>query len=75
MGKEFVNCLRVQICPGHYEQQRIESIANFCLKYGFQNVMLFVNSEEYNLGHITIEEVKPWIETIKKAKNTLKNSD
>ena len=68
MGKEFVNCLRVQICPGHYEQQRIESIANFCLKYGFQNVMLFVNSEEYNLGHITIEEVKPWIETIKKAK-------
>lgn len=68
MKKEFLNCLRVQIVPGHYEQARIENIADFCEKYGFRNIMLFINAEEYCVGHITIEEAKPWVETMKRAK-------
>lgn len=67
----FLNCLRVQIVPNHYEEQRINGIVNFCKKYAFDNVMLFINAEEYNTGHMTIEEAKPWIETIKRAKEAL----
>lgn len=68
MKKEFLNCLRVQIVPGHYEQERIENIADFCVKYGFRNVMLFINAEEYCVGHMTIQEAEPWVQTMKRAK-------
>lgn len=68
MKKEFLNCLRVQIVPNQYENERIENIADFCVKYGFKNVMLFINAEEYCVGHMTIEEAKPWVETMKRAK-------
>ncbi len=69
--KEFTNCLRVQIFPGHHEDERIEKITSFCKKYNFQNVMLFINAVNYNVGHMTIEEAKPWVATIKKAKKIL----
>ncbi len=69
--KEFTNCLRVQIFPGHHEDERIEKIASFCKKYDFQNVILFINAVNYNVGHMTIGEAKPWVDTIKKAKKKL----
>lgn len=71
MKKEFLHCLRIQIVPGHYEEERIQNILNFCLRYNFRNVMLFINAEEYNVGHMTIEEAKPWVETMKRAKKVL----
>ena len=52
----FLHCLRVQIVPNHYEEERINNILFFCKKYGFNNVMLFINAEEYNVGHMTKEE-------------------
>ncbi len=64
---KFTNCLRIQIVPQHFEEQRIKSIADFCVKNHFENVMLFINAEEYNVGHMTVEEAKPWVETMKKA--------
>lgn len=67
----FLNCLRIGVVPRYYEKQRIESIVEFCVKYKFQNVMLFINHEEYNVGHMTKEEAQPWIETLKKLKDTL----
>lgn len=69
--KEFLNCLRIQIVPDYYEEQRIDAIVDFCKKYRFDNAMLFINAEEYNVGHMTKEEAKPWIETMKKAKKKL----
>ncbi len=71
MNQEFLHCLRINIVPGHYEQQRIASVAAFCKQHGFQNVMLFINAEEYNQGHMTIEEAKPWVEAMKRAKAVL----
>ena len=70
----FLNCLRVQIVPGHYEEERIKSVVDFCKKYAFDNVMLFINSEEYNVGHMTKEEAEPWVETIKRASAILKDA-
>ena len=66
--EKFTHCLRIAIVPGHYEDERIESVLRFCLDYGLTNVMLFINAEEYNVGHMTIDEAKPWVETMKKAK-------
>ena len=67
----FLNCLRIQIMPGHYEEERIRSIVDFCKKYAFDNVILILNQEEYNVGHITKEEAKPWVDVMKRAKAAL----
>ena len=67
----FLNCLRIQVVPGYHEQERIESIVNFCKAYSFDNVMLFINAEEYNVGHMTKEEARPWVEAMKRAKIAL----
>ncbi len=64
---KFTNCLRIQIVPNHHEEQRIQSIADFCVRNNFSNVMLFINAEEYNVGHMTISEAQLWVDTMKKA--------
>lgn len=67
----FLNCLRIQSVHGYHEEQRIKNIVIFCKKYMFDNVILFINSEEYCTGHMTREEAKPWVETMKRAKEIL----
>lgn len=71
MKKEFLHCLRIQFYPGHYEDERIAEVVDYCRKFGFNNVMLFINAEEYHVGHMTKEEAAPWLKTMKKAKATL----
>ncbi len=66
--KPFYHCLRAQIYPDEYAFERIRSIKNFCLKYGFQNVILIYNGEEHNVGHIKDDELVKWVEVIKQAK-------
>jgi len=72
MRKKFLHCLRIQFPPNHYEDERIAEVVDYCVKYGFNNVMLFINAEEYNLGHMTKEEAEPWIKTMKKASAALR---
>lgn len=72
--EKFTNCLRIAIVPDELQDERIEDVKAYCLRYGFSNVMLFFNAEEYNLGHITKEEATAWIETIKKAKRILETA-
>lgn len=69
--ERFLNCLRIAVVPEYHEEQRIKSIVDFCRQYGFDNVMLFINAEEYNIGHMTKEEAKPWVEALKRAKKAL----
>ncbi|MBQ2986751.1 MAG: hypothetical protein IJE23_04640 [Tyzzerella sp.] len=64
----YLNCLRIAIVPEYHEEQRIKNIVDFCKKHKFDNVMLFINAEEYNLGHMTCEEAKPWLAAMKRAK-------
>ena len=72
--KEFTNCLRIAIGPDDWQDERLADVKAYCLKHGFQNVMLFFNAEEFNFGHITKEEATPWIEVIKKSKRVLEDS-
>lgn len=69
--ERFLNCLRIQIVPEHHEEQRINSVIKFCKDHDFDNVMLFINSEEYHVGHMTKEEAEPWLAAMKRAKEAL----
>lgn len=69
--EEFLHCLRIQIVPDVEEENRINNIVAFCKEYGFKNVMLFINAEEYNVGHMTKEEAEPWLKTMLRAKKKL----
>lgn len=69
--KEFENILRLQIVPNLYEEERVSGIISYCLRYGFQHVMLFINAEDYFVGHMTIDEAKPWVAAIKRTKKRL----
>lgn len=71
MKRGFLHCLRIQFYPGHYEDERIAETVEYCRKFGFKNVMLFINAEEYHVGHMTKEEAVPWLKTMKKAKAAL----
>lgn len=71
MRKDFLHCLRIQFPPNHYEDERIAEVVDYCVQYGFNNVMLFINAEEYNVGHMTVDEAKPWLATMKKARDKL----
>ena len=69
--KVFENILRLQIVPELYEEERVSGIIDHCLQYGFQHVMLFINAEDYFVGHMTIEEAKPWVAAIQRTKKRL----
>ena len=71
---KFTHCLRVQFYPGWYEDERIADVIEYCKKFGFDNVMLFLNAEEYNVGHMTKEEARPWIKTLKHASDEMKKA-
>ena len=68
---KFQHCLRVQLKCDDLSDERIDTLVNHCVEYGFNNVMLLVNAEEFCLGHITIDEARPWVELLKKAKKRL----
>ena len=68
----YHNCLRIQITPDEWQDERIEAMAQHCAEYGFDNVMLMLNLEEFHCGHISIEEEKKWIAVLKKAAAALR---
>lgn len=71
---KYRNCLRLQITQDEMSEERIENLVENCKTYGFDNVMLMLNTEEFNLGHITIEEERPWIEMFKRAAKKLRDN-
>ncbi len=69
--EKYHNCLRLQITVDRNEDERISDLVTHCKKYGYDNVMLMLNGEEFHIGHITLEEAKPWVAVLKKAKIAL----
>lgn len=67
MLKKFFHTLRYQIPQDHFEKERISDLVEYCKKYGFSDVTLFLNAEECNLGHITLDEAKPRVESMKRV--------
>lgn len=73
-GKYFHNCLRLPITDDINQDDRIATAVEHCVKYGFDNVAFMINAEEFNVGHITIEEAEPWIDVFVKAKERFEAS-
>lgn len=65
--QKFYYILRACIQPGHYEQKRLDTLITFCKQADIDDVMFFIDCEDLNQGHITKEEVKPWLELIARA--------
>lgn len=63
--------LRYQIVPGYAASQRIEELVTFCRSARVEEVMLFFNAEEMADGHITREEIEPWLAACLEAKKAL----
>lgn len=72
MNEKFLHCLRVAVTPDENVEKRTQNIIRHCKKYGFGNVMLFINAEEFNYGHMTVKEAKPWLNVIKNVSEKLK---
>ncbi len=68
---KYTNCLRLAFEPNEHLEDRIEMTKNFCLKHGFGDVMVLINSEAFYHGQMSIEEAKPWVEAAKKVKKAL----
>ena len=73
--KEFQNCLRLQIIPDEFAGERIDRLVSHCKEFGFNNVILLINGEDFFLGHITIDEARPFVETAKMAAEKLELYD
>ncbi len=70
----FENSLRIQITPDEYASQRIQGLVLHCKKYGFTNVIFLTTGEEFFLGHVSVEEIKPWVEVVKSAAEKLREN-
>lgn len=71
---KFQHCLRMQITADDLAEKRISDLVFYCKEYGFTNVMLMINAEEFNRGHITVQEAKPWVAVLKEAKQQLEQN-
>ena len=69
--KKFCYSLRIEIDADQYADSRIENIVKYSKKYGYDDVMFFTNNSRAQISHITIDEVRPQVEIIKKAKPLL----
>ncbi|MCQ6557647.1 hypothetical protein [Paenibacillus mendelii] len=70
-SSSYAYMLRICLPPGHLEERRLNDLARFCREGRVEDVMFFINAEELNNGHLTVEETRPWLETIDSAKKSL----
>jgi hypothetical protein len=71
MKDNYVYILRYTVQPGHHEEKRMDELVSFCKKARIDDVMFFINCEELNQGHLSIEETQPWMEVIACGKERL----
>lgn len=71
MNNGYKYMLRFVLVPDVAVDERIEELVQFCKKTEIDEVVFFICAEDYNTGHVTIEEAKPFIDAILKAKAKL----
>ena len=69
--KKFCYSLRLEIEADQYSEERIKNVVKYSKKYGYDDVMFFINNSMAQISHITIDEARPQVEIIKKAKPLL----
>ncbi len=71
MEKIFQYIPRISILPDVCEEERIKTLVTSCQKYGYEEVMFFLNSENVYKGFLTVDEIQREIALIKRAKDAL----
>ena len=67
----FKYLVRCAIQPGFHEDEKLKNLVEFCKASKADDVMFFINCEDLNQGHLTMEETKPWMDLISRAKPVL----
>ncbi|HZG55038.1 hypothetical protein [Paenibacillus sp.] len=67
----FAYRLRFAVQPGHREDEKLDRLVRLCEAAAVDDVMFFMNQEELNRGHLTLEETKPWMDVVAKGKARL----
>jgi len=68
---KFRIVLRYPLDPCNNPEQSTEDLIQFARESHISEVMFLIAAEERSSGHITIEQAKPWVEVINKAKSLL----
>lgn len=75
MNKEDVSkfrvVLRYPLDPCNNPEQGTKDLLQFARESHISEVMFLIAAEERSFGHITIEQAKPWVEIVSKAKDLL----
>lgn len=71
MNKDYIYSLRIGICPDFYPDEKFETLLEFCEKAQIDDIQFFVNMEEMNQGHLSVEDTKKWLSMIAKFKPEL----
>lgn len=64
MNKQYTYSLRIGICPDFAPEEKFETLLEFCEKARVDDVQFFVNMEEVNQGHLSVEDTRKWLEMI-----------
>lgn len=65
--------LRYSLLPTLDFEERIEKLIDFCKTAEIDDVMFFISPKEVNVGHITIEEAKKYVDVISRAVERIKD--
>jgi hypothetical protein len=63
--EKYSYILRVTILPNWHEEERTQELIRFCKEAEISEVMIFINAEEMNTGHVTQQELDSWMITLK----------
>ncbi len=69
--KNYKYMLRYTVQPGHHVEEHLDELVEFCRQAKIDDVMFFINGEQLNQGHLTLEETKPWLDVIARGKRLL----
>ena len=53
---KFQHCLRIQITPDEFADERIADLVDHCKKFGFTNVMFLTTAEEFLRSSLNVSE-------------------
>ncbi len=70
MGKTKYH-LRFQVIPGENAEQDARILADFCMKHGVEEAVLFFAGEEWNNGLLSRKEEDMWFDTVSAVKKIL----
>ena len=71
MNEKFTYSLRIGICPDFYAEEKFYDLLKFCKSAQIDDVQFFLNMEEVNQGHLSLEKSKEWLHMLQKYKPQL----